>query len=156
MRKLLWIVSLLAASLLSGCGYNEFQTRDEQVKVVESQIDVLGKAFQGMTIACARCHDHKFDAIRASDYYALAGFVRSSRYVQAPLHPCVGMSQLMLSTSRSCCSGQTRSSREVSPGIPCSGGPISWTTCGEEGSSMSTTSTPAFACEPEPSVRLPT
>jgi hypothetical protein len=54
---------------------------------VDNQIDVLGKAFLGLTIACARCHDHKFDAIRAADYYAFAGFVQSSRYVQAPLCP---------------------------------------------------------------------
>ncbi|MBL8733621.1 MAG: DUF1553 domain-containing protein [Planctomycetes bacterium] len=52
---------------------------------IDNQIDVLGKALLGLTIACARCHDHKFDAIRADDYYALYGFVRSSRYVQAPL-----------------------------------------------------------------------
>ncbi|MFN9277054.1 MAG: DUF1549 and DUF1553 domain-containing protein [Planctomycetota bacterium] len=54
---------------------------------VDNQVDVLGKAFLGLTIACARCHDHKFDAIRAADYYAFAGFVQSSRYVQAPLCP---------------------------------------------------------------------
>lgn len=55
---------------------------------IDNQIDVLGKSVLGMTIACARCHDHKFDAIRAADYYALAGFVRSSRYAQVPLQPC--------------------------------------------------------------------
>ncbi|MBM3972485.1 MAG: DUF1553 domain-containing protein [Planctomycetes bacterium] len=54
---------------------------------VDNQVDVLGKAFLGLTIACARCHDHKFDAIRAADYYAFAGFVQSSRYAQAPLRP---------------------------------------------------------------------
>ena len=54
---------------------------------IDNQLDVVGKAVLGLTIACARCHDHKFDAIRASDYYAMAGFVQSSRYVQAPLRP---------------------------------------------------------------------
>ena len=54
---------------------------------VDNQVDVLGKAFLGLTIACARCHDHKFDAIRATDYYAFAGFVQSSRFVQAPVCP---------------------------------------------------------------------
>jgi hypothetical protein len=53
--------------------------RAEQCDTVDNQIDVLGKAFLGLSIACARCHDHKFDAIRTNDYYALAGFVRSSR-----------------------------------------------------------------------------
>ncbi len=46
---------------------------------VDSQIDVFGKAFLGLTIACARCHDHKFDPIATADYYALAGFFHSVR-----------------------------------------------------------------------------
>ncbi len=53
--------------------------RAEQCDTVDNQIDVMGKTFLGLTIACARCHDHKFDAIRAQDYYALAGFLKSSR-----------------------------------------------------------------------------
>ena len=58
-----------------------------QADRIDNQIDVFGKAFLGMTIACARCHDHKFDAIPTRDYYSLFGFLQSSRYVQAPLHP---------------------------------------------------------------------
>jgi hypothetical protein len=58
-----------------------------QADRIDNQVDVLGKAVLGLTVACARCHDHKFDAIRASDYYALVGFVQSSRYLQAPIHP---------------------------------------------------------------------
>jgi hypothetical protein len=46
--------------------------------VIDDQIDVTGRALLGMTIACARCHDHKFDPIPTSDYYALAGIFRSS------------------------------------------------------------------------------
>ncbi|MEX2015149.1 MAG: PSD1 and planctomycete cytochrome C domain-containing protein [Candidatus Hydrogenedentales bacterium] len=46
---------------------------------IDNQIDVFSKAFLGMTVACARCHDHKFDAISAEDYYALFGFLESSR-----------------------------------------------------------------------------
>ncbi len=53
--------------------------RAEQCDTVDNQIDVMGKTFLGLTIACARCHDHKFDAIRTQDYYALAGFLKSSR-----------------------------------------------------------------------------
>lgn len=53
----------------------------------ENQIDLFGKAFLGLTIACARCHDHKFDPITAADYYALAGFLKSSRRTTAPLDP---------------------------------------------------------------------
>jgi mono/diheme cytochrome c family protein len=61
--------------------------RQEQAERIDNQIDVLGKAFLGQTIACARCHDHKFDAISARDYYALAGYLRSSRYQQAFIDP---------------------------------------------------------------------
>jgi hypothetical protein len=53
--------------------------RAEQWDTVDNQIDVMGKTFLGLSIACARCHDHKFDPIRAQDYYALAGFLKSSR-----------------------------------------------------------------------------
>ena len=46
---------------------------------VDNQIDVMSKTFLGLTVACARCHDHKFDAISTKDYYAIAGFLQSSR-----------------------------------------------------------------------------
>ena len=45
----------------------------------------MGKAFQGLTIACARCHDHKFDAISTADYYALTGYLNGSALVKYPL-----------------------------------------------------------------------
>ena len=51
----------------------------EEALRIDNQIDVFGKAFLGLTIACARCHDHKFDAITTEDYYALSGFLQSSR-----------------------------------------------------------------------------
>lgn len=57
--------------------------RQEQADRIDNQIDVLGKAFMGQTIACARCHDHKFDALATRDYYALYGVLKSSRYQQA-------------------------------------------------------------------------
>ena len=46
--------------------------------IIDNQLDVFGKAFLGLTIACARCHDHKFDAIDTSDYYALSAYIQSS------------------------------------------------------------------------------
>ena len=55
----------------------------EEAQMLESQIDTLGKAFQGLTMSCARCHDHKFDAISQRDYYALFGTLASGRQTQA-------------------------------------------------------------------------
>ena len=52
---------------------------------VNDQIDVLGKAFLGLTLACARCHDHKFDPISTDDYYALAGIFFSTRLIPGPV-----------------------------------------------------------------------
>ncbi len=54
--------------------------RQDELDRLDNQIDVFGKTFLGMTVACARCHDHKFDAISSADYYALAGFLDSSSY----------------------------------------------------------------------------
>ncbi len=55
--------------------------RQIRTDVVDNQIDTLGKAFQGLTIACARCHDHKLDPIPTRDYYGLYGALTSSRMV---------------------------------------------------------------------------
>ena len=45
--------------------------------VINDRIDVVGRGFLGLTIACARCHDHKFDPVTAADYYALRGVFNS-------------------------------------------------------------------------------
>lgn len=47
---------------------------------IEDTIDNVGRAFLGLTVNCARCHDHKFDPISAQDYYALYGIFQSTRY----------------------------------------------------------------------------
>lgn len=49
-----------------------------------NKLEVFGKAFLGLTISCARCHDHKFDPIPTRDYYALAGYIQSASYRQVP------------------------------------------------------------------------
>lgn len=59
----------------------------EQAARIDNQLDVFSKTFLGLTVACARCHDHKFDAISTKDYYALAGFLQSSRRQTAYLDP---------------------------------------------------------------------
>ena len=54
-------------------------------EIVDSQIDVVGRQFMGLTLACARCHDHKFDPISTADYYGLAGIFFSSHIVTGKL-----------------------------------------------------------------------
>ncbi len=66
-------------------GFQPIDTLDDQVKAVDNQIDVVSKAFQGLTISCARCHDHKFDAISQRDYYALYGIFASCRPAQVTI-----------------------------------------------------------------------
>ena len=46
--------------------------------IVADQIDVIGRGVMGLSVACARCHDHKFDPVPTRDYYALAGFFTST------------------------------------------------------------------------------
>jgi hypothetical protein len=54
--------------------------RQDEADRFDNRIDVLTKTFLGLTVACARCHDHKFDAISTKDYYALFGILESSNY----------------------------------------------------------------------------
>src|SRR5262245_2508106 len=54
--------------------------RKDECDRIDNMLDVFSKAFLGVTVACARCHDHKFDAISQQDYYALAGYLQSSSY----------------------------------------------------------------------------
>jgi Protein of unknown function (DUF1553)/Protein of unknown function (DUF1549)/Planctomycete cytochrome C len=50
-----------------------------EMDTIDEQLDTLGKAFMGMTIGCVRCHDHKFDPIKQTDYYALAAIFKSTK-----------------------------------------------------------------------------
>jgi hypothetical protein len=54
--------------------------RQDQADRFDNRIDVFSKAFLGLTVSCARCHDHKFDAISTRDYYALYGLLESCNY----------------------------------------------------------------------------
>ncbi len=51
------------------------------------RVDVVGRGLLGLTIACARCHDHKYDPIPQSDYYALGGVFLNTEYHEYPLAP---------------------------------------------------------------------
>jgi hypothetical protein len=62
--------------------------------IVDDQIDVVGRAFLGLTLACARCHDHKFDPIPTADYYGLAGIFLSTHIIPDPGNKTIGSPQL--------------------------------------------------------------
>jgi hypothetical protein len=57
---------------------DERNPRQFQTDLADEQIDTTFQAFQALTVACARCHDHKFDPIPQKDYYAVAGIFRST------------------------------------------------------------------------------
>jgi hypothetical protein len=58
--------------------HDERNRQQFQLDLADEQIDATFQAFQGLTVACARCHDHKFDPIPQKDYYAVAGIFRST------------------------------------------------------------------------------
>jgi len=65
-------------------GPTNFERQDKpilEMDIIDEQLDTLGKAFLGMTVGCARCHDHKFDPIPTKDYYALAGILKSTKMI---------------------------------------------------------------------------
>lgn len=62
--------------------YQPVDAWEDRVKFTDNQIDVLSKAFQGLTVSCARCHDHKFDAISQKDFYSLFGTLYGARPTQ--------------------------------------------------------------------------
>ena len=53
-----------------------------RMDIIDEQLDTTGRAFLGLTLGCARCHDHKFDPIATADYYGLAGIFKSTLTMQ--------------------------------------------------------------------------
>lgn len=74
--------SVLATAFwyLGEAKHSPVDVRQDQADRMDNSIDVFAKTFLGLTISCARCHDHKFDAISTKDYYALYGILSSSRH----------------------------------------------------------------------------
>ena len=60
-------------------GFAPTDALDEKVRFIDDEINTFSKAFLGLTVSCARCHDHKFDPISQKDYYALFGILGSCR-----------------------------------------------------------------------------
>ena len=60
----------------------EVDERKMEMDIIDEQVDTLGRALLGLTLGCARCHDHKFDPISTEDYYAVAGIFKSTRTME--------------------------------------------------------------------------
>jgi hypothetical protein len=75
---------LVATTFLSNGSWDRGDADKEKMvsDMVDDNIDTVGKAFLGLTLGCARCHDHKFDPISQEDYYALAGVFYSTRILK--------------------------------------------------------------------------
>lgn len=71
---------MLGAKMLS-----ERDKEKLRMDVVDEQIDTVGRTFMGLTLGCARCHDHKFDPISTEDYYSLAGIFRSTAVLEGEI-----------------------------------------------------------------------
>jgi hypothetical protein len=79
------------ADRLTGTGFlvigPKMLAEDDPMKmrmdIIDEQLDTVGQGFLGLTIGCARCHDHKFDPITQADYYALAGMFYSTKTMRS-------------------------------------------------------------------------
>ncbi|MFM7319275.1 MAG: DUF1549 domain-containing protein, partial [bacterium] len=76
---------ITATGMLSLASWEQVGRDFAVAEIVDSQIDLIGRQFMGLTLACARCHDHKFDPISVDDYYGLAGIFFSSHIVDGTL-----------------------------------------------------------------------
>lgn len=75
---------------LSPTYWKELKLPCEIIKMIvadewEERVDAVSRTFLGLTVACARCHDHKFDPVSSEDYYALAGVFASCKQTERPM-----------------------------------------------------------------------
>jgi hypothetical protein len=95
-----FVTEQIAADLLDGPGRLEnlpalgffalgpvYYGDPKRLDQIDDRIDTLTRGFLGLTVACARCHDHKYDPISSKDYYALAGVFASTDYLEVSLEP---------------------------------------------------------------------
>jgi len=71
----------------NGDGGDAEATTAARAETLSDRVDTFSRAFLGLTVACARCHDHKFDPISIKDYYAIAGVFNNTSIADKPLVP---------------------------------------------------------------------
>ena len=89
----------LVASGYLALGPKMLTERDKEklrLDVADEQVDTIGRSLLGLTMGCARCHDHKFDPISQEDYYAMAGIFRSTQVVLGTRNGCVNVASWVL------------------------------------------------------------
>ncbi len=67
---------------LGGKMLAEDDPQKQELDIIDEQVDTLSKGMLGMTMGCARCHDHKFDPLSAKDYYSMAGIFKSTKTME--------------------------------------------------------------------------
>jgi hypothetical protein len=84
-----WNESVIATGFwyLHQATHSPVDLLQDEADRIDNQVDVFSKTFLGLTVSCARCHHHKFDAISMEDYYGLTAFLRGSRQDVARLDP---------------------------------------------------------------------
>jgi hypothetical protein len=112
---------------LSPTYWKELKLDKEVIKTVvaeewEERIDAVCRTFLGLTVACARCHDHKFDPITQQDYYALAGVFASIRQADVSVADWRSLSDFRLPAATATNSLETalllsRAKRPLAPGV---------------------------------------
>jgi hypothetical protein len=89
----------LVASGFLALGPKMLTERDKEklrLDIADEQVDTLSRALLGLTLGCARCHDHKFDPISQEDYYAITGIFRSTQVVLGTRNGCVNVASWVL------------------------------------------------------------
>lgn len=79
-----YVDGIVATGVLAMGNYDDQESDKEKLysEVIDDQIDLVSRQFLGLTVSCARCHDHKFDPISTEDYYSLGGIFMSSRVLE--------------------------------------------------------------------------
>lgn len=78
-----YLAGMIATGVLAMGNFDDQDSDKERLyaEIIDDQIDMIGRQFLGLTLSCARCHDHKFDPISQRDYYALGGIFLSTKVV---------------------------------------------------------------------------
>lgn len=94
-----WNPELLVATgvyAIGTWGNGDSDKKKVHTDLIDDQVDLTSRVFLGLTLSCARCHDHKFDPLTTADYYAMAGFFFSSRIIERFNAPTAGESFLQI------------------------------------------------------------